>query len=57
MPDFLTILRAWRLLELHLDNFNAFFPQALGELWRGPLVRDQPANSIKWPDLGDASAP
>ena len=42
MPDFLTILRAWRLLALHLDNFNSFFPQALGELWSGSLVRDQP---------------
>jgi len=30
------------LAELHLDNFNAFFPQAFGELRCRPLVCDQP---------------
>src|ERR1041385_1436630 len=52
---FRTILRDWRLPVLHLDDFDSFFAQPLGELWSSPFVRNQPVNTIEGSDLRNAS--
>ena len=44
---FRTILRGWRLLGLHLDDFDSFFAESFGEFWSSPLVGDQALNAIE----------